>query len=287
MSGVLQTVAGRVDLVVTGAWSGDDVECLRDGRADGLVLNYALGFAEHDLRFLTGLPIRRLTLLARTHKDLSPIYSLAPTLTALDLQSDPREPIELNRLPKLRRLAACWSQVAASIGSANRLTDVFLLSYDEPDLRPLSQLPLLERLVLKDRPAVASLDGIEALPRLTELGVFAAGVLQDITALSRSPARPTIVRLGACPQVPDLEVVHSLTSVRTFEFSDGGEIPSIAPLAALSEVEALILYGGTNVADGDLTPLTRLPRLSGLRMRNRRHYRPSVSEIQASLAASR
>lgn len=283
---MLEQVPGGTDLVVTAAWSGGDAACIRDGRADGLVLNYARGFKERDLQFLSGLPLRRLTLLARTHKDLSPIYSLASTLTALDVQSDPRTPIELDRLPSLRKLSATWSQVAASLRSADALTDVFFLSYGEPDLRPLGCLPMLERMVLKDRPALLSLDGIQALDHLVEIGIFSAASLGDISAVAESRATPTVFRLGACPGVPELDSIRSYTSLRTFEFSDGGEIPSIGPLAGLADVEGLILYGSTDVADGDLNPLTRLPRLRGLRMQNRRHYRPSVKDIQAALAKS-
>ncbi|XGX78366.1 hypothetical protein LQK93_01154 [Terrabacter sp. BE26] len=79
-----------VDLVVTGDWSRAAREALESVRADGLVLNYARGFREQPIDFIEGLPIRKLDLLARSVTDLSPVYSLAPTLEELRVQSDPR-----------------------------------------------------------------------------------------------------------------------------------------------------------------------------------------------------
>ena len=43
---------GGVNLFVTGPWSVAAERCLREGRADGLVLNYARGYSEPNLEFL-------------------------------------------------------------------------------------------------------------------------------------------------------------------------------------------------------------------------------------------
>ncbi|WP_281256258.1 hypothetical protein [Phycicoccus duodecadis] len=39
----------------------------------------------------------------------------------------------------------------------------------------------------------------------------------------------------------------------------------------------------TTIDDGDLTPLLTMPRLHDLRMVNRRHYAPSVTQVRAQL----
>src|SRR4051794_29161949 len=95
-----------VDLIVTGEWSRQAEACLREGHADGLILNYARGYRESSLDFLSGLPVRRLDILARSVADLSPVYSLAETLVALHVQTDPQATIELERLPHLQELSA-------------------------------------------------------------------------------------------------------------------------------------------------------------------------------------
>ena len=285
MTFTLEETPDGVDLVVTGVWSPATEAVLRAGRADGLVLNYARGYREKDLAFLKGLPVRRLHVLARTVTDLSPVYGLADKLVSLRVQSDPRATIELERLPLLQTLSATWQQVHGSIMFARRLQRLFLLSYTEADLTPLVQVPSLVSVVMKDYPAVQSLDGVEDLPSLTELGVHLAKKLEDSTALMRSssPVLETL-QLPSCRKVTDIRPVASATSLRFFELSEVGEIPTVSPLAGLERLERLYLYGSTQIADGDLGPIARLPRLRDFRMQSRRGYSPPVKEIQDAIA---
>jgi hypothetical protein len=68
--------------------------------------------------------------------------------------------------------------------------------------------------------------------------------------------------------------------------SECGDLPSLVPLRGLTSIEVLLMFGTTKIVDGDLTPIADLRRLRELRMQSRRHYRPSVAEIQASLPRS-
>lgn len=285
MTFTLEQTPEGVDLVVTGDWSRKAEACLTKGRATGLVLNYALGFRERDLSFLTGLPVQRLDLLDWTVTDLSPIHSLADHIETLHVQSDPLATIEVERLPRLRTLSASWGQVQSSIRFAPQLERLFLLSYSETDFTPLAMLSSLASLVFKDYPRVRSLDGIEDMPWLAELGVHLAKNLEDISALqhSHSPVLE-ILQLSSCRKVADIGAVASCPSLRFFEFSDCGEIPTVAPLADLDRLEDLYLYGTTKIVDGDLGPIARLPRLQDLRIQNRRGYSPPVKEIEDAIA---
>lgn len=281
---VEQTPEGR-DLVVTDTWSTDAQACLVDGCADGLVLNYARGYRGDELKFLVGLPVRRLHILARTVRDLSPLYSLSNTLVSLRVQADPGATIELERLPLLQTLSATWQQVYGSIRFAERLQRLFLLSYTEADLTWLSPVPSLISVVLKDYPRIRSLDGAEDLPWLAELGVHLAQGLENIEALQRasSPVLETL-HLSSCRQVVDIAPVAACTSLRFLDLSEGGGLSTAAPLAGLAGLERLYLYGSTNVVDGDLAPIARLPHLRDFRMQNRRSYSPSVKDIQDAIA---
>jgi hypothetical protein len=284
----LDETSEGVDLVVTGDWSPEAETCLRDGRADGLDLNYARGFRERDLAFLTGLPVRRLHVLARTVKDLSPVYSLAETLVSLDVQTDPRATIELERLPLLRSLLATWRQVQGSVQFAQSLERLYLLSYTEADLVPLTAAPKLVSINMKDYPRVQSLNGVEDLPWLAELGIFLGKDLDDITALQRV-ATPVLtqLRLPSCRKVVDLVSIASCTALRFLDLSEGGDLPTVAPLGALKGLEKLILHGSTTVLDGDLSPIATLPQLQLLAMKNRRSYAPTVKEIQDAISRRR
>ena len=285
MSFVLEPRDHGVDLVVTGEWSSTAREALLAGRADGLVLNYARGFREQPIDFIEGLPIRKLDLLARSVSDLSPVYSLASTLEELRVESDPRAQVDLENLPRLRTLAASWPQVRSSILFAPQIEDLVLAPYTEPDLEALSTLTSLTSLVMKECRGLRSLDGAEAFPWLLQLGIFLAPGLEDIGALARSrPPALQVLRLAKCRKVPDVAPVSELPSLRFFDLSEGGEIPSVAPVGGLVNLERLYLYDSTKVADGDLSPIARLPRLKDFRMQNRRGYSPSVKEIQQMIA---
>lgn len=274
-----------MDVVVTGDWSSAAREALESGRADGLVLNYARGFREQPIDFVSRLPIRKLDLLARSVRDLSPVYSLAETLEELRVQSDPRAMIELERLPLVRTLAASWPQVRASILFAHQIEDLAVPSYSEPDLEPLGSLSALTSLMMKERPKLRSLNGLEAFPWLLRLGVFQAPGLMDISVLERSrPPVLQVLRLQACKKISDVAPVAGCLSLQFFDLSEGGEIPSVAPVGGLANLERLHLYESTRVADGDLSPIARLPRLRDFRMQNRRGYSPTVREIQDAIA---
>ena len=284
MSFTLEQTLDGVDLVVSGDWSEEARQSLVKGSADGLVLNYARGYRERDLEFLAGLPVRRLNVLARTVTDLSPIYSLADGLVSLRVQSDPRAVIELERLPQLQTLSATWVQVQGSFRFAQRLERLFLLSYTETDLVPLTTVPTLVSVVMKDYPRVTSLDGVEELPRLAELGVHLAKGLGDITALKRASSVLEILQLPSCRMVTDIAPVAACTAVRFFELSEGGDLPTVAPLSGLEHLERLYLYGSTTVVDGNLNAIAELPCLRDFRMQSRRSYAPPVKEIQDSIA---
>src|SRR5205085_11165475 len=120
---VEETDAGAT-LVVTGSWSEQAERVLQSGRADGLDLNYTKGFHDTDLGFIRAWPLTRLAILARTIKDVTPIYAVSSTLESLSVQSAPTATIDLTRLPSLTSLSADWAQVRSSIAELPGLTDL-------------------------------------------------------------------------------------------------------------------------------------------------------------------
>ena len=79
------------------------------------------------------------------------------------------------------------------------------------------------------------------------------------------------------------EDVANLVGLVVLGFSDCGDIPSLAPIEGLRSLDRVYAWGTTKILDGDLSPLTRLPKLRDLRMRNRHGYRPTVAEVMADL----
>lgn len=273
---------GTIEMVVTGPWSDDAGEAFVEQGAGTLVLNYALGFDMPDLRFLDGLPVRSLVVIDRRLQSLDPIYSLASTLRSMSLTVDPALTVDLGRLPELTEVRADWAQIRETFGSAVHLVRLFVGRCTEGDLSVLASAGGLETLVLKDRPRVKSLDGLAGLPGLRQLGIYLAERLADTGALRGARLRE--LQLEACKKVTTLDDIATCGDLEVLNLSEGGGFPSAEPLRALTKLRELLLYGSTKFVDGDLGPIADLPHLRELRMQSRRHYRPTVEEIQKIIA---
>jgi hypothetical protein len=272
-------------MVVTGSWTAEAAAAVQGGQVDRLVLNYALGFDEPSLAFLRGLPLRELVILDPRVSDLEPIHSLGSTLQALHVTTNPALKVDLDRLTGLRVLSAAWPQVSATIEAVRGLQVAFLRDYQPADLTPLVALPELVELTMKDRPRLRSLAGLSALqgPRL--LGVYMAKDLGDIEDLTGTSAIEDLA-LESCRKIERIDALANSASLRRLNLSECGDIESLAPIAGLTRLEDIRLFGSTKVLDDDLSPIAGLPLLKSLRMQSRRSYRPSAEEIQAALPRS-
>ena len=282
----LQKTEAGTDLVLMGRWNKAAATVLEEGQADGLVLNYAKGFNEPDLRFLESWPIARLTILDRSIRDLSPVYRMSATLKELSIQTSPGAILDLKQLPDLTRLGASWGQVRDTINTLARLTHIFLLSFDSPDLTVFESNKALESIQMKDRPKIASLKGLSKLPRLEDLGIFFATRLKDLNDLESGNDMLHTLQLEGCRGITNLEPMSHLRGLKFLNASDCGDIDSIRPVADLKRLEDFYLYGTTKILDNDLSPLLQLPHLRDVRIQSRRTYRPSVAEVTAFLRSS-
>lgn len=173
------TDEGRT-LVVTGPWSDDAGNLLSSGEVDGLRLNYALGFEGFDIEFLDAWPIRRLDLLDRGIRDLTPISRLADTLESLSVQAAPDVSIDLADLPHVTQVQADWSVIRDTISSLPALEEIITWRFDRVDLHDLRELVHLQTLVIKDAPFLRTLDGVGTNPAVERFEVVGARRLEDI-----------------------------------------------------------------------------------------------------------
>lgn len=273
-----------VTLVVSDVWTQEAQGVAESGAVDGLDLNYAKGFKDTNLQFIQDWPLKSVRVLARTVKDVSPLYRLSGTLESVSLQTSPSATVDLSRLPGLNSLSAQWVQIRESIRVLPGLCDLFLLGYDNEDLDALGSNQQLERLRFKDRPRLRSLNGLAGLPSLRHLGVYLAAHLTDIDALrDLEPSHLEELHLESCP-LEDLRPVETARSLRFLNASNCGDIASLSPIEDLTQLEVLWLFGTTRIVDSDLSPVAGLPLLRELRMQSRKTYLPLLEEIQASIA---
>lgn len=159
------------------------------------------------------------------------------------------------------------------------------MSYDPEDLVPLSRHNKLTRLVLKGRPAVRSLSGLDYLPHLRTLEVLGAAQLSDIGGMSNRNLVESLTRLNleGCRLVTTLAKIGKLVNLTYLNVSEGGSIQSLTPLVGLQQLQALYLHSSTRIADNNLEPLLALKSLTDLRMQSRKTYRPALADVKSML----
>jgi hypothetical protein len=156
--------------------------------------------------------------------------------------------------------------------------------FGDIDLHAFRDHVALKTLTVKDARYLESLSGLGNLPDLAALTIVGAPSLNEIDDVAELAASLRGLKFEECPRIDSIDVVEPLVGLRFLGISESGDIASLAPLASLTQLETFYAWGSTRILDGDLTPLTRLPRLTEIRMRTRRGYKPQVGDLAAAAA---
>ncbi len=272
---------GEVDglpalVVLEGGWKDSYA---RDMAAQGLsVLSIAV--RGNDLSFLSRVPdLRGLVLNAGEVRDLSALEGLGSleTLT-LNTPARPKLPLDFGSFPSLRVLRMYWNAGFESVFGCASLESLWVFSPPDPDLARFGTLPALRRLELSMGRRLVSTQGVG---ELDFLGLYSQGALAELRDLPDL----SVLAIETAKKLEEIDAVAACASLRRLDLADVGEIASLKPLAGLHALEEVGAWGSTRILDPDLSVLLELPRLRRLRLRDRREYRPRVSEIEAALAA--
>jgi hypothetical protein len=179
----------------------------------------------------------------------------------------PGEAIPYDRLPSLHSLSLWDSATLARAVEAPCLRSLQVWSLPWRDLSPLEGMPALRELDLRQMRRMATLHGIESLPlerlMLVYLGRLASvapiGQLHSLKFLSIDGSSkaagaagwaglPALETLGLDngPALPDFDVLGSMPSLESVTLMNtpvGAGSTSVAPLARLQRLRALVLIG--------------------------------------------
>jgi hypothetical protein len=72
---------------------------------------------------------------------------------------------------------------------------------------------------------------------------------------------PDELESTGCMAIERTEEVAGLRTLKRLLLNDGGKVESLEPIRGPPELEEVLFYETTRIADGDLTPLTSLCRL--------------------------
>lgn len=261
----------RALVVLEGGWRDEYEERLQDLEA------LSISVRGDDLSFLERVPhLRGLVLNAGEARDLSPVAALRglETLT-LNVAAKPRIELDLSAFAALRTLRMYWNPGFESVFACRSLQSLYVFGPPDPDLARFGQLPGLRRLELSQGRRLQTTRGVGPV---RFLGLYQQGGLSELAEL---PALEELAIEGA-RKLGAIDAVAGLP-LRRLTLANCGDIASLAPLAGMDTLEELFAWESTRVLDGDLSVLLTLPRLRTVALRDRREYRPRVSEIEAAL----
>lgn len=266
--------------VVHHGWTPRDAETFRRAEVDRLVVMSAA-----NLDFLAELPpLRSLDVLHLPLEDIHGIES-QPSLERLSLNAYYGTPVDFSRFRALKELHLDWGPGAETIASVATLVDLSINRFPGTDLEPLGRLHALRRLRVASAP-ITSLDGLEAFTSLEFLRLLDLRRLADIAALRSVAATLQDLEFTKCPKIDKLDPIKALMHLRRLLLLSCGDIESLAPLSELP-LEEFYFYESTNIRDGDMSVLLRLPRLRDTSFANRRHYTHTREQILDELGKMR
>lgn len=264
-----------------GCWTGEASEVLSSGRVNGLTLSYTSGFSESSLDFIEPWPIQSLMLIDRSMGGIHQLERLGQ-LESLFVQAGDRATLDISAFSRLSQLGTYWSHVEDSVTNvAPTLRDLTVWTLRTADLVPLEPIQRLQTLEIITARALKTLDGIEG-SQLREIRIAGAPRLSDISAIAVLPEL-TNVTFEGCRSITSIgSLARASDKIRELWLDDCGEVESLRPIEYLTGLETVVLSGDTNIVDGDLDPLNRLPSLRTLRMTKKRHYNIDPASIAPS-----
>lgn len=151
------------------------------------------------------------------------------------------------------------------------------------DLRSFGSIQTLENLAVSFS-KINSLAGIDGLPRLVRLSLAKVNHLQTLNGIEGCD-KLLLLWIEGAKVLSRLDALATLRGLRTLNLTDCPNIETLQPISGLPQLEAVWFFGTTNVRDGDLSPLTTLPKLTYAKFVDRGHYNRRSVEFPKSTPA--
>jgi hypothetical protein len=245
-----------------------------------LELNQGKGWRGDDLWFLSKFPhLKAFEILDLCIKNVEPIHFLHD-LRRLNVTTYCSTEIRFLAFPRLEDCTLEWRRKANSLFDCCTLKKLFVNRYKGKDVSAFGKLTNLQSLAILNAP-VRNLQGLASLKQLRSLRL--AG-LRRLTSLEGIEGLTDLEELEVhtCRAIRSIEQIGSLSRLRKLLLNNDGDIESLMPLEKLKGLEWVLSYDSTNIVDGDLSPLLRLPNLSRVSFANRRHYSHRREEFRIS-----
>jgi len=253
---------GQMWAYLTTPWRPEFAEALRSRGVTAMSVDVADGWPEEDVEFLHQVP------------DLTDLF--------VSGRRGSRLKIQLSDAPStLRWLSLCWEKSRVEgLGQCRSLEHLEIRYFPRPDLTDITTLTKLQLLAIRMASPLRTLAGISSLRDLRDLEIYRATQLDSLDGIQALDSLESLV-VQTCRQVRSITPLASLRRLRTLNLNNCGEIASLAPVEGLNELRMVQFCESTNILDGDLSMLERLPKLSFLSFQNRRHYSHRREQFRA------
>ncbi|HML75605.1 MAG TPA: hypothetical protein PKB02_14035 [Anaerohalosphaeraceae bacterium] len=259
--------------IVNDEWNSNMTKyCLSNGIRD-IYMNIAWGWRGDDLSFLAELKntIISVGILCAFLHDPKPLESLH-RLENLSLSCIVKKKINLAFFPQLKETYLNWNNNVRSLFDCDGLKQIGIYRFNtkQGDLSEFSRFTDLEFLWLSIT-NIKKIGDLSALQKLKTLEVNLATKLETLSGIENLKYLKRL-ELNTCRKIGNIGPIEYLENLEVLFLNNSSKIESLKPIENLKKLKEFLFYEDTNIVDGDLTPLQRLPNLQEIVFMNRRHY---------------
>jgi len=174
--------------------------------------------------------------------------------------------------PHLEVFVGDWHQDNRNLHEAYELRQLRAWQFktSSQDLSDLSGCTRLEWLQLVQT-NVASLSGVESLEDLRYLEIAYAPKLTSLEAFRAGRSSVRELSFEKSKNITSYEPLAAIPKLRRLKLSSCAPAPNLRWIAGMKSLD-FFTFAGTDIVDGDLSPLLKLPILRDVAAENRKHF---------------
>jgi hypothetical protein len=269
---------GRWAVAGRGSWTKRTTDALRRSQIRNLQLHQARDESGDAVNFLRDLDwIEKLSINDFTLGDDSAVEALC-ALRQLALGTQARNPLNLKELRKLDYCMLNWRRKTDSLFDCVTLRRLSITAgFKAREVGLLPRLSRLENLALWNVSA-NSVEPLGSLHKLKSLSLARWRKLESLRGL-RSLVNLEELEIESCRGCQSLEDLRPLVRLKKLFLNNVGKVESLASLEGMRDLEWFLFIESTNIMDGDLSVLKRLPNLKRTGFMERSHYTHSRGDL--------
>jgi protein phosphatase 1 regulatory subunit 7 len=224
-----------------------------------------------DLSFLNDFPdIRYLEVVDQKRVDPRPLSGLQ-NLRGLRLES-PGAGLDFGSFPELEVFVGDWHIDNCNLDQCRELRQLRAWRFNPSaaDLSILAKIPRLEWLQLTQT-NIASLAGVEKLEDLRYFDIAYAPKLETLDHLALTETGIRELSFSHARKIAGYRPIASIGRLRRLKLTACSPMADLTWTTGLDHLD-LFTFVETDVVNGDLTPLFRLPKLQFVGTMDKRHY---------------